>query len=118
MWFDPPRPIAASLLSRLPNALRRPRPSAWAQANRGGLPIDSFLEGPCFDAAGNLFCVDIPHGRIFRVAGTQWEAVAEYEGWPNGLAPAMASWWWRITAMACWRSTRATAPWPRCWRPR
>lgn len=86
MWFDPPCPIPATLLSRLPEALRRPRPSAWAQANRGGAPVDSFLEGPCFDAAGNLFCVDIPHGRVFRVAGTEWEAVAEYEGWPNGLA--------------------------------
>jgi gluconolactonase len=86
MWFDPPRPIAATLLSRLPEALRRPKPSAWAQANRGGAPIDSFLEGPCFDAAGNLFCVDIPHGRVFRVAGDHWETLAEYEGWPNGLA--------------------------------
>ncbi len=86
MWFDPPRPIRASLLSRLPDALRRPKPSAWAQANRGGAAIDSFLEGPCFDAAGNLFCADIPHGRVFRVAGTAWEAIAEYDGWPNGLA--------------------------------
>jgi len=86
MWFEPPRPIIASLLSRLPDALRRPKPSAWAQANRGGAPIDSFLEGPCFDAAGNLFCTDIPHGRVFRVAGPEWEVIAEYEGWPNGLA--------------------------------
>lgn len=86
MWFDPPRPIAASLLSRLPDQLRRPRPSAWAEANRGGAPIDSFLEGPCFDSAGNLFCVDIPHGRVFRVAGSRWEAIADYGGWPNGLA--------------------------------
>lgn len=75
-----------TLLSRLPDALRRPRRSAWADANRGGAAVDSFLEGPCFDAGGNLFCTDIPHGRVFRIAGNQWEAVAEYEGWPNGLA--------------------------------
>ncbi|HEV7268442.1 MAG TPA: SMP-30/gluconolactonase/LRE family protein [Falsiroseomonas sp.] len=86
MWFDPPRIIPARMLSRLPDALRRPRPSAWSQANRGGAAIDSFLEGPCFDAAGNLFCVDIAHGRVFRVAGDDWETVVDYEGWPNGLA--------------------------------
>ena len=86
MWTDPPRPIAPTLLSRLPDALRRHRRSTWADANRGGAPVDSFLEGPCFDEAGNLFCTDIPHGRVFRVSGAHWETVAEYEGWPNGLA--------------------------------
>ncbi|WP_203072550.1 SMP-30/gluconolactonase/LRE family protein [Falsiroseomonas ponticola] len=86
MWTDPPRLIQPSLLSRLPEALRRLRPTAWADANRAGQAVDSFLEGPCFDAAGNLYCTDIPHGRVFRVAGSHWEVVAEYEGWPNGLA--------------------------------
>lgn len=86
MWNTPPALITPTLLSRLPDALRRPRRSAWADANRAGAPVDSFLEGPCFDAGGNLFCTDIPHGRVFRVSGSQWEAVAEYEGWPNGLA--------------------------------
>jgi gluconolactonase len=84
--FDPPMILTPSLLSRLPAGLRIARRSAWADANRGGAPIDSFLEGPCFDAAGNLFCTDIPHGRIFRVAGAAWEVIAAYEGWPNGLA--------------------------------
>jgi gluconolactonase len=87
MWTDPPRPILPTLLSRLPEALRRPRRSAWADANRGGAAIDSFLEGPCFDAAGTLFCTDIPHGRVFRVGAGGWQTVVEYEGWPNGLAP-------------------------------
>jgi len=86
MWTEAPRVIAPALLSRLPNTLCRPQRSAWGDANRGGAPVDSFLEGPCFDAAGNLFCTDIPHGRIFRVAGTHWETIATYEGWPNGLA--------------------------------
>jgi gluconolactonase len=87
MWTEAPRVIAPALLSRLPDTLRRPQRSAWSDANRGGAPVDSFLEGPCFDAAGNLFCTDIPHGRIFRVAGAHWEVLATYEGWPNGLAP-------------------------------
>ncbi|MGX9964673.1 SMP-30/gluconolactonase/LRE family protein [Roseomonas sp. F4] len=86
MWNTPPAALTPTLLSRLPDAQRRPRRSAWADANRGGAPVDSFLEGPCFDGAGNLFCTDIPHGRVFRVSGSHWEAVAEYEGWPNGLA--------------------------------
>lgn len=86
MWTDPPRPIAPKPLSRLPDALRRPRPSAWADANRGGAAVGSFLEGPCFGPGGALHVTDIPHGRVFRVSGATWDVVAEYEGWPNGLA--------------------------------
>jgi gluconolactonase len=49
--------------------------------------VDSFLEGPTFDREGNLFVVDIPFGRIFRISPTlEWTLVAEYDGWPNGLA--------------------------------
>ena len=58
----------------------------WADANRPGQPTDCFIEGPSFDANGNLYIVDIPFGRIFRIApdGT-WSLVIEYDGWPNGL---------------------------------
>jgi gluconolactonase len=60
--------------------------SAWADANRGGLPVDSFLEGPVFDDAGNLYVTDIPWGRIFRIDPTgDWSLVAEYDGEPNGM---------------------------------
>src|SRR5262249_26037616 len=54
--------------------------------NRLGAEVDSFLEGPSFDRAGNLYFVDIPFGRIFRLSpsGT-CDLVAEYDGWPNGL---------------------------------
>lgn len=86
MWNSSPATITPSLLSRLPETLRRLRPTAWADANRAGKSVDSFLEGPCFDSAGTLFCTDIPHGRIFRVSGKHWDVVAEYDGWPNGLA--------------------------------
>ena len=49
--------------------------------------LDSFLEGPSFDRAGNLYLCDIPWGRIFRVSPQlDWTLVAEYDGWPNGLA--------------------------------
>lgn len=85
MWTDPPRVLPARLFSALPAALRQARRTAWSDANRAGAAIDSFLEGPCFDPAGDLHVTDIPNGRIFRV-GADWELVAEYDGWPNGMA--------------------------------
>ncbi len=75
------------VFTRLPAHFRRTGVrSAWADANRGGQPTDSFLEGPVFDGAGNLYVCDIPFGRIFRIdlAGA-WELVAEWNGEPNGL---------------------------------
>ncbi len=60
--------------------------SAWADANKGGTPVDSFLEGPVFDAEGNLYVTDIPFGRIFRISpAAEWELFAEYDGEPNGM---------------------------------
>jgi len=60
--------------------------SAWADANRGGSPVDSFLEGPVFDATGNLYVTDIPWGRVFRISPQgEWALVAEYDGEPNGM---------------------------------
>ncbi len=60
--------------------------SVWADANRGGACVDSFLEGPVFDAAGNLYVTDIPFGRIFRIDSRGgWDLVAEYDGEPNGM---------------------------------
>jgi gluconolactonase len=90
MWnlsFTPPELIEARVLTRLPDALRRPQRSDWADANKPGHIVDCFLEGPSFDRAGNLYLTDIPHGRIFRVSpALEWQLVAEYDGWPNGTA--------------------------------
>jgi gluconolactonase len=90
MWnlsFTPPAVIEARALTRLPDAFRRKRRNAWADANRPGHEIDSFLEGPSFDRQGNLYVTDIPYGRIFRVSpALEWTLVAEYDGWPNGTA--------------------------------
>lgn len=45
-----------------------------------------FLEGPSVDRAGNLLCVDIQAGRVYRISMTkQWEVLTEYDGTPNGL---------------------------------
>ncbi len=60
--------------------------SEWADVNQGGRLADSFLEGPVFDAAGNLYVTDIPFGRIFRIdARGEWDLVAQWDGEPNGL---------------------------------
>ncbi|HZP76005.1 MAG TPA: SMP-30/gluconolactonase/LRE family protein [Pseudolabrys sp.] len=88
MFLDkPPAVIDTQLFSSMPQEFRRRGvASAWAKANKGGEAIDCFLEGPSFDAAGNLYVVDIPFGRIFRISPQQrWLLVAEYDGWPNGL---------------------------------
>ena len=87
MWFPAPKELPLRRFARLPDRLRNLRRSAWADANRAGAPIDSFLEGPCFDRAGRFLVTDIPNGRILLVGpGEAWDVLAEYEGWPNGLA--------------------------------
>ncbi len=83
----PPRVIETRVFSRMLEKFRRKRErTAWADANKAGEPAECFLEGPAFDAGGNLYLVDIPFGRIFRVSPAgEWTLVVEYEGWPNGL---------------------------------
>ena len=88
MWSAPPRDIPVTAFATLPEVHRSARRTAWSDANRAGAAIDSFLEGPCFDAAGRLLVTDIPNGRVFRVGPRGWDLVAAYDGWPNGMAAA------------------------------
>jgi len=82
-----PEFLAARVLTRMPEEMRRPQISEWGNANSAGRIVDSFLEGPCYDAAGSLYLVDIPHGRILRISRSlEWECIHEDDGWPNGLA--------------------------------
>jgi len=88
MYLDaPPRLIGTEVFSSMPDDYRRKGVRTdWADANRPGQPTDCFIEGPSFDADGNLYIVDIPFGRIFRIAPDgKWSLAAEYDGWPNGL---------------------------------
>lgn len=89
MWnlaFTPPVVIGSRVLTRLPDAFRRKVRTDWCDANKPGHAIDSFLEGPTFDRAGNLYVTDIPFGRIFRISpANEWTLACEYDGWPNGL---------------------------------
>jgi len=90
MWnldFKPPQVIQARALTHMPEQFRMAARTQWGDANKPGALLDSFLEGPSFDRAGNLYVTDIPFGRIFRIApDLSWSAIAQYEGWPNGTA--------------------------------
>jgi gluconolactonase len=80
--FNVPR-IRTEVFASLPASMRI---TEHAEV-RFGVTRDSFLEGPAFDRDGNLYCVDIPYGRIFRIARNgQFELVCQYDGRPNGIA--------------------------------
>ena len=85
--FAPPERLKAEVFATLPERfLRHERTSEWARVQLHGAPAPVFLEGPSFDREGNLWVVDIPWGRIFRIdPHGSWELVAEYDGEPNGL---------------------------------
>ena len=73
--YPPPQLIETEIYARMPAELHRTdKYSAWVE-RRGAGPLHSFLEGPSFDRAGNLYCVDLAHGRIFRIAPDQLDGV-------------------------------------------
>ncbi|HET7453609.1 MAG TPA: SMP-30/gluconolactonase/LRE family protein, partial [Thermoanaerobaculia bacterium] len=78
--------VEVKLFTSMPAKYRKKGRTAWSDPNRGGAEVDSFLEGPSFDRHGNLYCVDIPFGRVFRIDPKgEWDLVVQYDGWPNGL---------------------------------
>lgn len=85
-WYPVAPTLETSAFSAMPVEFRSPA-ERWARRTKTGEPVDCFLEGPVFDDQGNLFVVDIGHGRIFRISpDREWSMVAEYDGEPNGLA--------------------------------
>jgi len=106
MWnmdFEPPLVIEATMLSKMPNKLRRPVGDDWENQARMQpeiQPVDPWedpsgqarvvncsLEGAAFDRAGNLYMSDTPSGRILRLSRAgQWQEVAHTGGWPQGIA--------------------------------
>lgn len=85
--YPPPQIIETEVFAEVPESLRKEGVrSPWSIANNKGETVHSFIEGPSFDRDGNLYVVDIPWGRVFRVdpSGT-FDVVAEYDGEPNGL---------------------------------
>ncbi|MDZ4066879.1 MAG: SMP-30/gluconolactonase/LRE family protein [Tabrizicola sp.] len=84
--FDQPITVTAKVFATIPADFKPRVPSEWAAGQPRGMP-GSVLEGPAFDREGNLYCVDIPNGRIFRVNPSgDFTLVVEYDGWPNGLS--------------------------------
>jgi len=83
--FPPPEILGAEVFARLPPSLHQTdKPSQWL-ADRH-VKMHSFLEGPAFDREGNLWCVDLAHGRLLRVSPAgEFEEALEYDGEPNGL---------------------------------
>ncbi|MGF7159997.1 gluconolactonase [Rhodoligotrophos appendicifer] len=85
--YPPAQVIEAEVFTRVPEKFDRSGTSIeWAEVNLHGMKISSFLEGPSFDREGNLYVVDIPFGRVFKITPAgEWSLVVEYDGWPNGL---------------------------------
>ena len=85
--FNAPLSLTTETAFELPGYLHESGAhNPWVVANLQGKDIHSFLEGPCFDAQANLWVVDIPFGRIFRITPTgEWDLILKYDGWPNGL---------------------------------
>lgn len=83
--FPPPEILTAEVFARLPESMHQTdRLSQWL-ADRH-VKMHSFLEGPSFDRDGNLWCVDLAHGRLLRVSPAgQFEVILQYDGEPNGL---------------------------------
>ncbi|MDQ6436969.1 SMP-30/gluconolactonase/LRE family protein [Mesorhizobium sp. LHD-90] len=86
MYAPPPRQTA-EVFARLPDELRKTgRGGEWFSHQPAMKQHHSVLEGPSFDGDGNLYCVDIPWGRIFKIDPKgNFSLFVEYEGEPNGL---------------------------------
>ncbi len=83
--FATPRTIETQIFATLPEELRiRNKTNELSKFVDG--EFDSFLEGPSFDRRGNLYCVDLVFGRIFRVDPEgEFQLIVQYDGEPNGL---------------------------------
>jgi gluconolactonase len=78
--------IKAEVFTSMPAKFRSKSRTGWSDPNRQNAEVECFLEGPAFDRQGNLYIVDTPFGRIFRIDSKgAWELVVQYAGWPNGM---------------------------------
>lgn len=82
-----PKIIETRVFATVPDELQyKDRDTAFIRDIFHGRRVGSFLEGPSFDRQGNLYMVDIAHGRIFKLTPkAEWSVVTQYDGMPNGL---------------------------------
>ncbi|RZL93439.1 MAG: SMP-30/gluconolactonase/LRE family protein [Variovorax sp.] len=87
MYAPPPRKTM-SVFASIPEHFHiKGRASYWVDVQLHGAQTPAFLEGPAFDSTGNLWVVDIPWGRLFKITERgEVSCELEYDGEPNGLA--------------------------------
>jgi gluconolactonase len=79
--------IETEVFAQVPARLRKTGTPPERLAAGKSVTMGSFLEGPSFDRAGNLYVVDLAWGRIFKVSPKgDFDVMVEYDGEPNGLA--------------------------------
>ena len=80
-----PPVVTTRIFARVPDALLvQGRTNFFTRVL--GAPVGAFLEGPAFDREGNLYCVDVAYGRIFRIDPSgRFDVLVEYDGQPNGI---------------------------------
>ncbi len=85
--FAAPPAVEAEVFATIPNQFwRHGETTGWAKVQLHGGAAPVFLEGPAFDADGNLWVTDIPWGRLFRIAPDGTVTLGgEYDGQPNGM---------------------------------
>lgn len=87
-FYPIPPTITAELYLQIPEEKRCTGEKTDWRSGVSTMQPYIFLEGPVADDQGNLFVVDIPHGRILKI--TPEREVIECGRWngePNGLAP-------------------------------
>jgi len=86
-FYPPPPTIEASLYARIPDDTRcKDKDSEWRRGFSRAFQ-NIFLEGPVYATSGDLYVVDVPYGRILRVAPSKEVIVeTEWDGEPSGLA--------------------------------
>ena len=99
--------IKAEVFTSMPQQFRK-EPHGLVRSQPPGSRGRMLPRGPVVRPRGNLWIVDIPFGRIFRISPQkEWDLVVQYDGWPNGLKfhkdgrAFIADY-----KKDCWRSTR------------
>jgi sugar lactone lactonase YvrE len=106
-FYPIPPTITAELYVRVPDDLRRAGQSTEWHSGVGTF-TDIFLEGPVADDQGNLYVVDIPHGRILKISDKkQVSECARWDGEPNGLAATADG----ELVVADYKQVQATSHW-------